>query len=389
MGGARPASGEQIGEVDEDRALLGDERAVVHDGGHLPERVHREVGGLLLLAGLHVEDPHLVRRSELREQDARARRARVGGVVVDEGALRGRGRIGHVDTSGAETTALPGAGIVKERHGTMSTGVTTADPTLGILDPSAGLRRFELRRHAVAPELAKLVDWHWVVRWSLTEPFEQEILPHPCVNLSFAAGHSAVTGILTRRDVRRLVGTGRVVATKFKPGGFFPFASCPMRALCDRVVTLVEAFGVAAPAIERSVLDAPEDAPAIAAIEELLIARRVAAGGELDLAMQLAARAEADRDLRRVEDLARIAGVSVRTLHRSFERYIGVGPKWILRRARVQEAAERVASGTPVVWAELAQELGYHDQAHLIHDFKIQIGMTPAAYAKRCEASSA
>jgi AraC-like DNA-binding protein len=36
------------------------------------------------------------------------------------------------------------------------------------------------------------------------------------------------------------------------------------------------------------------------------------------------------------------------------------------------------------VWAELALELGYHDQAHLIRDFKTQIGLTPAAYAQRC-----
>jgi transcriptional regulator GlxA family with amidase domain len=103
--------------------------------------------------------------------------------------------------------------------------------------------------------------------------------------------------------------------------------------------------------------------------------------------MTLAARAVGDRELRRAEDLARLAGVSVRTLHRSFERYVGVGPKWILRRSRVQEAAERVASGAPVVWADLALELGYHDQAHLIHDFKAQIGFTPAVYAARCAAA--
>ena len=78
----------------------------------------------------------------------------------------------------------------------------------------------------------------------------------------------------------------------------------------------------------------------------------------------------------------------VRTLHRSFERYIGVGPKWIIRRCRVQEAAERVASGAAVTWAALALELGYHDQAHLIRDFKAQIGFTPAAYAKRCAAAA-
>lgn len=33
---------------------------------------------------------------------------------------------------------------------------------------------------------------------------------------------------------------------------------------------------------------------------------------------------------------------------------------------------------------DVALELGYHDQAHLIRDFREQIGDTPAAYARRC-----
>lgn len=40
--------------------------------------------------------------------------------------------------------------------------------------------------------------------------------------------------------------------------------------------------------------------------------------------------------------------------------------------------------GERVDWAAIAQDLGYHDQAHLIRDFRAQIGSTPAAYARRC-----
>lgn len=271
----------------------------------------------------------------------------------------------------------------------MSSGITSADSTYGLLNPAAGLKRFELHRHAPAPDLAGLVDWHWIVRWSLPEPFEQEVLPHPCVNLSIEPGKSAVHGIGTRREVARLEGEGRVVATKFRPGGFYPFARVPMRDLLDRIVPLVEAFGSAGEAIERVVLDQPDDAVASRAIEDLLRQGRIADDPALPEAMALAVRAQEDREIHRAEDLAQIAGVSVRTLHRLFERYIGVGPKWIIQRSRVQEAAERVASGVPVVWAALALDLGYHDQAHLIHDFKAQIGFTPAVYARRCSAAQA
>jgi transcriptional regulator GlxA family with amidase domain len=85
-----------------------------------------------------------------------------------------------------------------------------------------------------------------------------------------------------------------------------------------------------------------------------------------------------------VEELAERVGLSVRALQRAFHRHVGVSPKWVIRRARVQEAAERVALGQHVAWASLASELGYFDQAHLIRDFRAQLGETPAAYAATC-----
>jgi AraC-like DNA-binding protein len=55
----------------------------------------------------------------------------------------------------------------------------------------------------------------------------------------------------------------------------------------------------------------------------------------------------------------------------------------VIRRWRIVEAADRAAHGEPVVWADLAAELGYSDQAHLTRDFRAHLGTTPAAYAQR------
>ncbi len=124
-------------------------------------------------------------------------------------------------------------------------------------------------------------------------------------------------------------------------------------------------------------------------MESLLRASKPQGDEAISFVNGLVATTQEDRTIARVEDLARVASTSVRSLHRLFERYIGVGPKWIVRRARVQEAAERVARGERVDWAEMAQELGYHDQAHLIRDFRAQVGFTPAAYARRCAEAAA
>ena len=71
----------------------------------------------------------------------------------------------------------------------------------------------------------------------------------------------------------------------------------------------------------------------------------------------------------------------VRRLQRLFADYVGVSPKWVMRRARLHEAAERAEGGGQVDWAALASDLGYADQAHLTRDFTETIGVPPARYA--------
>ena len=73
-----------------------------------------------------------------------------------------------------------------------------------------------------------------------------------------------------------------------------------------------------------------------------------------------------------------------RTLQRLFARYVGVSPKWVLRRYRLHEAAAALAREQDRPWAEVAAELGYFDQSHFIRDFTAAIGLTPVAYAQAC-----
>jgi AraC-like DNA-binding protein len=95
----------------------------------------------------------------------------------------------------------------------------------------------------------------------------------------------------------------------------------------------------------------------------------------------LVARITDDPGLRRVDQLSASSGITPRTLQRLFADYVGVSPKWVMRRARLHDAAERADSGDPVDWAALASDLGYADQAHLTRDFTVTIGVPPARYA--------
>ena len=68
-------------------------------------------------------------------------------------------------------------------------------------------------------------------------------------------------------------------------------------------------------------------------------------------AAELVSRITDDPGLRRVDQLSAESGMTARTLQRLFADYVGVSPKWVMRRARLHEAAERADSGEPVDWA--------------------------------------
>ncbi|HEY6881152.1 MAG TPA: helix-turn-helix domain-containing protein [Polyangiales bacterium] len=250
--------------------------------------------------------------------------------------------------------------------------------TRGILRPDEGLRHFTLHRDPVPDDLAPYVEWMWGVRWDLPEgtSHRQETLPAPCVHLVFEQGAFRLHGPNIDRFQIELSGRGWVRGIRFTPAGFRAFHDLPVRALANRVV-----------AAESLLVDAPSPPATFEEARPALLAYLRAHGPRPDpkiaLLNELVRAAQSDGTLR-VDDLAARARLSTRSLHRAFADYVGVSTKWIVRRARVHSAAERVAQGQRVDWAQLAVELGYSDQAHLIRDFRAQIGVTPRQYARRC-----
>lgn len=253
--------------------------------------------------------------------------------------------------------------------------------TNGILDPGIFGAEVELERYAPAPELAYFVERFWTVRWNVSEPRDSATLPYPCVNLVIGSHRPGVHGTTRRRFVAQLEGAGWVLGTKFRPAGFRTLSDRPMPALVDRDVPIATMFGAAGGELVRDVLALPEVRARIARVEQFLHEHAPARDAEADQVNAVVELAEADRDLVRVAQLAERGGMTVRTLERLFRRHVGVAPKWVLQRFRVQEAAARVAAGQVVEWSALAHDLGFFDQAHFIREFKLQVGSTPHRYA--------
>ncbi len=256
----------------------------------------------------------------------------------------------------------------------------------GVLHAGAAAARFTLNRYPPPADLVPFVDFCWVVRWDLRgqPPHEQAILPHPNVNLAFEAAGAAVYGVDTKVFTRRLAGAGKALGVRFRPGGFRPFYGNSVRALNDRVIPARRTFGPAADEACALVMAAgADDTAMVAAAAGLLRGFGSAADAVVDQVAGLVKRITEDPGLRRVAQLAELSGLPERRLQRLFAGYVGVSPKWVMRRARLHEAALRAeAHGLAAVdWASLACDLGYADQAHLTRDFTATLGIPPARYA--------
>jgi AraC-like DNA-binding protein len=273
----------------------------------------------------------------------------------------------------------------------METATATLSETRGILTPGALDRKFRLTRLPPSADLAHVVERYWTVEWHLPgrETHVQETLPFPCVNLAIERGRSGVFGVSRRRFTITLEGSGRVFAVKFRPGAFHSFVSYPVSRLTDRALPLRDVFGHAGDSLEAEVLVLGCDEERIAAVEGFLRERRVEPDETVELVNRVIDQVIDDRAITKVDELVSRVGLSKRTLQRTFARYVGASPKWVIQRYRLQEAADRLAGGDAVSLPELALDLGYCDQAHFIHDFKAIVGLSPAEYARRaaCVAS--
>ena len=249
------------------------------------------------------------------------------------------------------------------------------------------------REHRVATGLQPFVERYWSVRWDLTgrSAFRSEVLSHPAVNVSVESGSSPrfgfplpaalVHGVVTRRFTVDLVGWGRVTAVKFRPGGFRAFTGS--QPALNSVTLVSREFGADPDAVTTAVL-AEDDDDARAAVLDAALAPLAPEPQRPYLHLQeLLGRMVEDRSLVRVDQVAALGDMSMRSLQRLFATFLGVSPKSVLARYRLQDAAAAIDAGEVDDLAGLAVSLGWFDQAHFSRDFRVVVGTTPSAYLQR------
>jgi len=256
-----------------------------------------------------------------------------------------------------------------------------------IVRPTAAAQHIDVRRAVPSERWQPFLQYHWMVRWECPEPFEQQVIPQPCVHVSAewfeGRPRLLVNGITREPFVRTLTGTGHVLGAAFRPASFRAVLGEDLGVVSGRIVPIGDVVGPDDSAAAAQILRADAtDEEMVTALEAYLDQLDPAPDPQADVLNALVDAAEQDRSLIRAEQLAELAGVSLRTLQRQFTAYLGIGPKWVVQRFRLLDAAAAAHSGTRTDWAALAAELGFSDQAHLTRAFTSVVGTPPATYAK-------
>lgn len=256
-----------------------------------------------------------------------------------------------------------------------------------ILRPTAAAQRIDVTRVTPSSRWAPFVDYHWIVRWECPEPYAQQIIPQPCVHVTAelfdGTPRLLVNGITREPWARTLDGTGHVVGAAFRPASFRAVMGADVGIVTGRIVPLGDLVGPDDSTAATVILQPKtSDEDMVAALEAHLDACGATPDPVADDINALVRQAETDRTVTRADQLAERAGVSLRTLQRQFTAHLGIGPKWVVQRFRLLDAAAAAHVGEPTDWAELADDLGFADQSHLIRAFTAVVGTPPATYAK-------
>ncbi len=249
-----------------------------------------------------------------------------------------------------------------------------------------------LSRYPPPDALAGLVQRFWVPVWRLPPGRRsvQRVLQYPVALIVVTPEYSRFYGVTTGLGETVLTGAGWAVGVLCTPAAGSVIAGGPMSGHTDRHVDVAEVLGPAGVELTHRVRAAMAADPhavtahhaAIEAFADALgpLATVVATDTEGRLVEDVVRLVESRPDLLRVAQVCAETGLSERALQRLVHRRLGLTPKWLLQRRRLQEAADRLRTGDATA-ADIAATLGYADQAHFVRDFRRITGTTPGAFA--------
>jgi AraC-like DNA-binding protein len=174
-----------------------------------------------------------------------------------------------------------------------------------------------------------------------------------------------------------------MIGAHFKPGGAGPFVGLPPDELSDQVVELEDLWGNSAHEWRDRLLAATNPQGKLALLEHLLLTKLTHSRPEITPSKRMHWALNRFLNEPQVVNISAVAeelGMSHKHFISQFKGEVGLTPKLFCRVLRFQHVLAQIHSRKRVVWADVAYNCGYFDQAHFVNDFVGFAGLNPTAY---------
>jgi AraC-like DNA-binding protein len=238
--------------------------------------------------------------------------------------------------------------------------------------------------HAPPPDLADRVECVWTLRSAgrLSAAVLNRVLPDGCADVIFDPGQPPrVVGAMLRPAAVWMTGAVDLLGVRFRPGGGAAFLPVPLAEITDTVVPLADLWGGLAGELESRLFESagPER---VRVVVDALRGRRASGRAPHPAVSRASALIARSHGGMPVEALAAATGTGRRHLERLFAEQVGLTPKAAARVARFRRLCGLLRARPEAGWSRLALECGYHDQAHMIREFRGFAGLTPGAFRR-------
>jgi AraC-like DNA-binding protein len=230
----------------------------------------------------------------------------------------------------------------------------------------------------VEPVVARLGA---VLEFQFADPYE---VPLYGIDKSIQSVPITVIGPITYRRARILIrGHVEALAVLFQPLGFHTLFGVPVSPLTDEGTEGHSVVGPAVSVLNEKLGNAASFQERTRLLDSFFLNRlpRIQSLDPVSLGLQ---RLISSGRLVAVSEVARKAGISTRHLERMSLQYAGMSPRTMARIARFQRALRLKVDGNPS-WTKVAHMTDYHDQMHMIRDFRAFASDTPTRAFEQIE----
>lgn len=248
-----------------------------------------------------------------------------------------------------------------------------------------------------APALSPYIRYYWILRDDAVLPVSERTLPVGCVQWVFHKGkrlqclqdlqlqpQSFISGQSFGFSDVRSTGEIEMITVVFQPYAAKAFLQIPLHLFNGQDVSMDEVEDRELSELSRQIVETPDNDRCILLIEQFFY-HRLASCSEYNLKRLSAVLSEINLHPQvSTLQLSEVACLSSKQFGRVFAEYIGTTPKDFLRIVRMQRALYILQQNPASSFAQVAYQCGFSDQSHMIKEFKLFSGYTPAEYLSVC-----